>query len=188
MSGSEVVNLQIKDIINEIRPVVINKKRTELDARHDIGRENKVTEIMELISTKNIDLMEYLESMLYRVIQRVSMLSKEKFSSDSSVVLKSPISLLRSRHRKMWTAWVLPVTTLRRNDRWTSWTAWDGNPAIWEDSWSPGSIKDWRSKKRLWRGTWLDWRRNVGLKNNFSEIHSGYAASIDIKQEFPTVI
>lgn len=72
MSGSEVVNLQIKDIINEIRPVVINKKRTELDARHDIGRENKVTEIMELISTKNIDLMEYLESMLYRVIQRVS--------------------------------------------------------------------------------------------------------------------
>ena len=110
MSGSEVVNLQIKDIINEIRPVVINKKRTELDARHDIGRENKVTEIMELISTKNIDLMEYLESMLYRVIQRVSMLSKEKFSSDSSVVLKSPISLLRSRHRKMWTAWVLPVS------------------------------------------------------------------------------
>ena len=65
------MNLQIKDIINEIRPVVINKKRTELDARHDIGRENKVTEIMELISTKNIDLMEYLESMLYRVIQRV---------------------------------------------------------------------------------------------------------------------
>ena len=59
------MNLQIKDIINEIRPVVINKKRTELDARHDIGRENKVTEIMELISTKNIDLMEYLESMLY---------------------------------------------------------------------------------------------------------------------------
>lgn len=46
------MNLQIKDIINEIRPVVINKKRTELDARHDIGRENKVTEIMELISTK----------------------------------------------------------------------------------------------------------------------------------------
>ena len=104
------MNLQIKDIINEIRPVVINKKRTELDARHDIGRENKVTEIMELISTKNIDLMEYLESMLYRVIQRVSMLSKEKFSSDSSVVLKSPNSLLRSRHRKMWTAWVLPVS------------------------------------------------------------------------------
>ncbi|WP_458255516.1 hypothetical protein [Dysosmobacter welbionis] len=32
------MNLQIKDIINEIRPVVINKKRTELDARHDIGR------------------------------------------------------------------------------------------------------------------------------------------------------
>ena len=25
------MNLQIKDIINEIRPVVINKKRTELD-------------------------------------------------------------------------------------------------------------------------------------------------------------
>lgn len=77
VSGSEVVNLQIKDIINEIRPVVINKKRTELDARHDIGRENKVTEIMELISTKNIDLMEYLESMLYRVIQRVNICKTE---------------------------------------------------------------------------------------------------------------
>lgn len=64
------MNLQIKDIINEIRPVVINKKRTELDARHDIGRENKVTEIMELISTKNIDLMEYLESMLTIVEQK----------------------------------------------------------------------------------------------------------------------
>ena len=36
------MNLQIKDIINEIRPVVINKKRTELDARHDIGKMNEL--------------------------------------------------------------------------------------------------------------------------------------------------
>ena len=91
------MNLQIKDIINEIRPVVINKKRTELDARHDIGRENKVTEIMELISTKNIDLMEYLESMLYRVIQRVSMLSKEKCGQlGCCLCLSVPAFLLRS--------------------------------------------------------------------------------------------
>ena len=89
------MNLQIKDIINEIRPVVINKKRTELDARHDIGRENKVTEIMELISTKNIDLMEYLESMLYRVIQRVSMLSKIRYNN---------FRKLKSKQKKTWFA------------------------------------------------------------------------------------
>ena len=72
------MNLQIKDIINEIRPVVINKKRTELDARHDIGRENKVTEIMELISAEDLDLTEYSDTLVYRVIERVTVLSKEE--------------------------------------------------------------------------------------------------------------
>ena len=54
------------------------KKRAELDTQQDMGRENKANEIMELISAEDLNLTEYSDTLVYRVIERVTVLSKEE--------------------------------------------------------------------------------------------------------------
>ena len=78
MDGSEIVDLRIKQISDEMLQLRQMKKRVELDAQQDMGRENKVKEIMELISTEDLDLTEYSDTLVYRVIERVTVLSKEE--------------------------------------------------------------------------------------------------------------
>ena len=78
MDGSEIVDLRIKQISNEMLQLRQMKKRAELDAQQDMGRENKAKEIMELISTEDLDLTEYSDTLVYRVIERVTVLSKEE--------------------------------------------------------------------------------------------------------------
>ena len=43
-----------------------------------MGRENKAKEIMALISAEALDLTEYSDTLVYRVIERVTVLSKEE--------------------------------------------------------------------------------------------------------------
>ncbi len=78
MEGSEIVDLRIKQISDEMLQLRQMKKRAELDAQQDMGRENKAKEIMELISTEDLDLTEYSDTLVYRVIERVTVLSKEE--------------------------------------------------------------------------------------------------------------
>ena len=78
MDGSEIVDLRIKQISDEVLQLRQMKKCAELDAQQDMGRENKAKEIMELISTEDLDLTEYSDTLVYRVIERVTVLSKEE--------------------------------------------------------------------------------------------------------------
>ena len=78
MEGSEIVDLRIKQISDEMLQLRQMKKRAELGAQQDMGRENKAKEIMELISTEDLDLTEYSDTLVYRVIERVTVLSKEE--------------------------------------------------------------------------------------------------------------
>ena len=78
MEGSEIVDLRIKQISDEMLQLRQMKKRAELDTQQDMGRENKAKEIMELISTEDLDLTEYSDTLVYRVIERVTVLSKEE--------------------------------------------------------------------------------------------------------------
>ena len=78
MDESEIGDLRIKQISNEMLQLRQMKKRAELDAKQNTGRENKAREIMELISAKDLDLTEYSNTLVYRVIERVTVLSKEE--------------------------------------------------------------------------------------------------------------
>ena len=78
MEGSEIVDLRIKQISDEMLQLRQMKKRAELDAQQDMGRENKAKEIMALISAEALDLTEYSDTLVYRVIERVTVLSKEE--------------------------------------------------------------------------------------------------------------
>ena len=59
MDESEIGDLRIKQISNEMLQLRQMKKHAELDAKQDMGRENKAREIMELISAEDLDLTEY---------------------------------------------------------------------------------------------------------------------------------
>lgn len=65
MDGSEIVDLRIKQISDEMLQLKQMKKRAELDAQQDMDRENKAKEIMELISAENLDLTEYSDTLEY---------------------------------------------------------------------------------------------------------------------------
>ena len=78
MEGSEIVDLRIKQISDEMLQLRQMKKRAELDTQQDMGRENKAKEIMALISAEDLDLTEYSDTLVYRVIERVTVLSKEE--------------------------------------------------------------------------------------------------------------
>ena len=78
MEGSEIVDLRIKQISDEMLQLRQMKKRAELDAQQNMGRENKAKEIMELISAEDLDLTKYSDTLVYRVIERVTVLSKEE--------------------------------------------------------------------------------------------------------------
>ena len=78
MDESEIGDLRIKQISNEMLQLRQMKKHAELDAKQDMGRENKAREIMELISAEDLDLTEYSDTLVYRVIERVTVLSKEE--------------------------------------------------------------------------------------------------------------
>ena len=78
MEGSEIVDLRIKQISDEMLQLRQMKKRAELDTQQDMGRENKAKEIMALISAEDLDLTEYSDPLVYRVIERVTVLSKDE--------------------------------------------------------------------------------------------------------------
>ena len=78
MDGSEIVDLRIKQISDEMLQLRQMKKRAELDTQQDMGRENKAKEIMAFISAEDLDFTEYSDTLVYRVIERVTVLSKEE--------------------------------------------------------------------------------------------------------------
>lgn len=85
MDGSEIVDLRIKQISDEMLQLRQMKKRAELDVPQDMGRESKAKEIIALISAEDLDLTEYSDTLVYRVIERVTVLSKEETASASLV-------------------------------------------------------------------------------------------------------
>ena len=77
--SAKIVELRIKQISDEILHLRQMKKRAELDAQQDMGRENKAREIMELIFAEDLNLTEYSNTLVVdRVIERVPVLSKEE--------------------------------------------------------------------------------------------------------------
>ena len=78
MEGNEITDRRIKQISGEMLRLKQMKKRSELSAQENIGRENKAKEILNLIRAENLDLTEYSDALVYRIIERITVLSKEE--------------------------------------------------------------------------------------------------------------
>ena len=54
------------------------KERIECTEEHSKAMEAKTKEVMGLISADDIDLAEYSDSLVYRIVERITVLSKEE--------------------------------------------------------------------------------------------------------------
>ena len=80
MAGTEneIIDKRLERISNEMMKLKQVTKQVDQAAARDSGRESKYRKIMELISTEDLELTEYSDTLVYRVIERVTVLSKEK--------------------------------------------------------------------------------------------------------------
>lgn len=69
---------KLKQISETILKLKQQKKRIEYATEHSKGMESKAKEIMGLISTEDLDLTEYSDTLVYRIIERITVLSKEE--------------------------------------------------------------------------------------------------------------
>lgn len=78
MEGNEIIDVRIKQLSDEMLRLKQMKKQANRSTQQAIGRESKVKEIIELIAAEDLELTEYSDALVYRIIERVTVLSKEK--------------------------------------------------------------------------------------------------------------
>lgn len=73
---NDIIDHKLKQISESILKLKQQKKRIEASAEHSKAVESKTEEIMNLISAEDLDLTEYSDALVYRVIERITVLSK----------------------------------------------------------------------------------------------------------------
>ncbi|WP_195543239.1 hypothetical protein [Massiliimalia timonensis] len=79
MAGTEneIIDRRLEQISNEMMKLKKTTKQVDQSAARDRGRESKYRKVMELISEHDLELTEYSDTLVYRIIERVTVLSKE---------------------------------------------------------------------------------------------------------------
>ena len=75
---NDILDYKLKQLSETIRKLNQQKKQLEQTAERSKATKSKVNEIMELISSEELDLTEYSDTLVYRIIEKVTVLSKEK--------------------------------------------------------------------------------------------------------------
>lgn len=73
---NDIIDYKLKQISETILKLKQQKKRLEYTAERSEVMESK--EIMGLISAEDLDLTEYSDALVYRIIERITVLSKEE--------------------------------------------------------------------------------------------------------------
>ena len=75
---NDILDYKLKQLSETIRKLNQQKKQLEQTAEHSKAMKSKVNKIMELISSEELDLTEYSDTLVYRIIERITVLSKEE--------------------------------------------------------------------------------------------------------------
>ena len=75
---NDVIDYKLKEINESILKLKQQKERIECTEEHSKAMEAKTKEVMGLISADDIDLAEYSDSLVYRIVERITVLSKEE--------------------------------------------------------------------------------------------------------------
>lgn len=75
---NDIIDHKLKQISEAILKLKQQKKRIEYTAERSEVMESKAKEVMGLISAEDLDLTEYSDALVYRIIERITVLSKEE--------------------------------------------------------------------------------------------------------------
>lgn len=75
---NDIIDHKLKQISETILKLKQQKKRIEYTAERCEVMESKAKEVMGLISAEDLDLTEYSDALVYRIIERITVLSKEE--------------------------------------------------------------------------------------------------------------
>ena len=75
---NDIIDHKLKQISETILKLKQQKKRIEYTAERSEVMESKAKEVMWLISAEDLDLTEYSDALVYRIIERITVLSKEE--------------------------------------------------------------------------------------------------------------
>ena len=75
---NEISDRKLKQISEAILKLKQQKKQIEQTAERSQAMETKARDVAGLVSAKDLDLTEYSDALVYRVIERITVLSKEE--------------------------------------------------------------------------------------------------------------
>ena len=75
---NDIIDHKLKKISETILKLKQQTKRIECAAERSEVMESKAKEVMGLISAEDLDLTEYSDTLVYRIIERITVFSKEK--------------------------------------------------------------------------------------------------------------
>lgn len=75
---NDIIDHKLKQISETILKLKQQKKRIEYTAERSKVMESKAKEVMGLISAEDLDLIEYSDALVYRIIEKITVLSKDE--------------------------------------------------------------------------------------------------------------
>ena len=78
VNENDVVDQKLKQVSESILQLKQKKKRIEYSTEHSKVMEAKSKEIMALISAEDLNLTEYSDALVYRIVEKVTVLSSEE--------------------------------------------------------------------------------------------------------------
>ena len=75
---NEIIDYKLQQISEEIQKIKQKKKELEKSEKHSRAMQDKAKEVSELLSDENFSLTEYSDTLIYRIVERVTVLSKKQ--------------------------------------------------------------------------------------------------------------
>ena len=75
---NEIIDYKLQQISGEIQKIKPKKKELEKSEKHSRVMQDKAKEVSKLLSGEDLSLMEYSDTLVYRIVERVTVLSKKQ--------------------------------------------------------------------------------------------------------------
>ena len=75
---NEIIDYKLQQISEEIQKIKQKKKELEKSEKHSKAIQDKAKEVSKLISGENLSLTEYSDTLVYRIVEQVTVLSKKQ--------------------------------------------------------------------------------------------------------------
>ena len=75
---NEIIDYKLQQLSGEIQKIKQKKKELEKSEKHSRAMQDKAKEVSKLLSSENLSLTEYSDTLVYRVVERVTVLSKKQ--------------------------------------------------------------------------------------------------------------